>query len=260
MEPGLGPGAAAPRALCRWGPWPLPHIPPGRGPGLLGPPGLGVCSGTCADCLPAHGERGPGLNDVHGDGAVVVRPGPPGELSRGVCNLIYGHSLGGTWRAWKSKTLRVGVHWLHTPWTGRLSPALVITEHPLGAGSSASPEPQAGGVWPCFLAEQGSREWSRHALVEVQRSDQHAHSATHVQPSGFCGSRPRVACPHCPLSVLPATPGSARGSQGRPGLKDEVPRTQTVALPALCAVQRSARAVAGRTGEPGPKWCANLLA
>lgn len=174
MEPGLGPGAAAPRALCRWGPWPLPHIPPGRGPGLLGPPGLGVCSGTCADCLPAHGERGPGLNDVHGDGAVVVRPGPPGELSRGVCNLIYGHSLGGTWRAWKSKTLRVGVHWLHTPWTGRLSPALVITEHPLGAGSSASPEPQAGqGYGPAFWQSReaenghGTPLWKSSALTST---------------------------------------------------------------------------------------------
>lgn len=57
--------------------------------------------GTCADCLPAHGERSPGLNDVHGDGAVVVGPGSPGELRGGVCDLVYGHSLWGAWRTCK---------------------------------------------------------------------------------------------------------------------------------------------------------------
>lgn len=54
--------------------------------------------GTCADRLPAHGERRPGLNDVRGDGAVVVGPGSPGQLSGGVCHFIYGHSLRGAWR------------------------------------------------------------------------------------------------------------------------------------------------------------------
>lgn len=57
--------------------------------------------GTCIDCLPAHGERSPGLNDIHGDGAVVVRPGSPGELSSGVCDFVYCHSLWGTWRTWE---------------------------------------------------------------------------------------------------------------------------------------------------------------
>ena len=56
---------------------------------------------TCVDRLPAHGEWSPGLNDVHGDGAVVVRPGPPGELSRGVCDFIYSHGLWGAWRTWE---------------------------------------------------------------------------------------------------------------------------------------------------------------
>lgn len=57
--------------------------------------------GTCIDCLPAHGEWSPGLNDIHGDGAVVVRPGSPGELSSGVCDFVYCHSLWGTWRTWE---------------------------------------------------------------------------------------------------------------------------------------------------------------
>ena len=56
----------------------------------------GQC-GTCADGLPAHGERSPGLNGVHGDGAVVVRPRSPGQLSSGVCDFINGHGLGRAW-------------------------------------------------------------------------------------------------------------------------------------------------------------------
>lgn len=63
--------------------------------------GTEVQYSTCVDRLPAHGERSPGLNDIHGDGAVVVRPGPPGELSRGVCNFIYSHGLRGAWRTWE---------------------------------------------------------------------------------------------------------------------------------------------------------------
>lgn len=57
--------------------------------------------GTCADRLPAHGERGPGLDDVQGDGAVVVGPGSPGQLGGGVRDLVDGHGLRGAWRTCK---------------------------------------------------------------------------------------------------------------------------------------------------------------
>lgn len=52
---------------------------------------------TCAHSLPAHREGRPCLHHVHGDGAVVVCSGPPGQLGRGVGDLINRHVLGGTW-------------------------------------------------------------------------------------------------------------------------------------------------------------------
>lgn len=56
---------------------------------------------TCTDCLPTHGEWSPGLNDIHGDGAMVVRPRSPGKLSSSVCDFINGHSFWGTWGTWE---------------------------------------------------------------------------------------------------------------------------------------------------------------
>lgn len=79
--------------LCR-GAGPL--TPVSEGPSATPARVAGPC-GTCADGLPAHGERGPGLDGVHGDRAVVVGPGPPGQLGRGVRDFIDGHGLGGPW-------------------------------------------------------------------------------------------------------------------------------------------------------------------
>lgn len=44
-----------------------------------------------------YGEWSFGLNDIYGDGVMVVRFGFLGELSGGVCNFIYGDSFWGFW-------------------------------------------------------------------------------------------------------------------------------------------------------------------
>lgn len=49
---------------------------------------------TCFDCLPTYGERIPCLDNVVGDGAVVVRPRDPGELGGRVGDLTHDHALG----------------------------------------------------------------------------------------------------------------------------------------------------------------------
>lgn len=55
---------------------------------------------TCGGSLPAHREGSPGLDGVGGHRAVVVRALLPGDLGRGVCDLVHPHMLGGPRRAW----------------------------------------------------------------------------------------------------------------------------------------------------------------
>lgn len=55
---------------------------------------------TCGGSLPAHGEGSPCLDGVGGHGAVVVCALLPGDLRRGVRDLLHLHVLGGPRRAW----------------------------------------------------------------------------------------------------------------------------------------------------------------
>lgn len=57
---------------------------------------------TCVDPLPAHGEGGPGLDEVAGDGAAVVAAAAPGQLGGAVGHLLHCHRVRGARRAWHS--------------------------------------------------------------------------------------------------------------------------------------------------------------
>lgn len=57
---------------------------------------------TCVDPLPAHGEGGPGLDEVADDGAAVVAAAAPGQLGGAVGHLLHRHRVGRARRAWHS--------------------------------------------------------------------------------------------------------------------------------------------------------------
>lgn len=55
---------------------------------------------TCVNPLPAHGEGGPGLDEVIGDGTAVVPAATPRQLGRAVCHFLHRHGVrraGGAW-------------------------------------------------------------------------------------------------------------------------------------------------------------------
>lgn len=57
---------------------------------------------TCVNPLPAHGEGGPGLDEVIGDGTAVVPAATPRQLGRAVCHFLHRHGVrraGGAWRS-----------------------------------------------------------------------------------------------------------------------------------------------------------------
>lgn len=58
---------------------------------------------TCVHLLPAHGERGPGLDEVIDDGAAVVSAAAPGQLGGAICHLLHRHRVWGAGRAWHNR-------------------------------------------------------------------------------------------------------------------------------------------------------------
>lgn len=69
-------------------------------PEVSGVGGWGGLSLTCVDPLPAHGEGGPRLNEVAGDGAAVVTAAAPGQLGSAVGHLLHRHRVRGARWAW----------------------------------------------------------------------------------------------------------------------------------------------------------------
>lgn len=55
---------------------------------------------TGAHLLPLAGQEGPGLDEVPGDGAVVVEAAAPAQLDAGVADVPHHHPPGRAWRSW----------------------------------------------------------------------------------------------------------------------------------------------------------------